>query len=217
MREMIGSFAPKVLAASIAALLFVGALTGCSSEGSGTSAVFDALGSGVDPYASNFSDQASSASSANTATSTSSSASSTTTVVTSASATADVSSASQESTAATVTTDTTVVAASSAEEVQQTEDTSHYEGENVNITGTGNGTTIYATWQKDSDGDWAAVFLTNNYTTIYSYYDGSTWTFYTADGQPVTHTAFSSLETGNTGPLGEESYWQNSNDPNTWY
>lgn len=172
-------------------ILALACLPGCSNDT--PSNFFDALGAGVDPYASAVQEQQS--------TDVSSTAATTQSQPTTITATPPESQVSREDTAQAID--------------LQTE--SHTEGEQVNIEATGPGSTVYARWTLDGDGDWAAVFTTNNGSTIYSYLRSGSWYFYSIEGRQIIHTTYSSLSTGLTGPYGEESYWQDAQDPSIWY
>ncbi|MEE8715748.1 MAG: hypothetical protein SOI26_00180 [Coriobacteriales bacterium] len=210
MSVSVRSIMMRTTASAFAAALVAVSLAGCSNT-VGADDIFSALGAGVDPYASSVTEQA--ASSSSNATSSARAASSTP-----APAAATSTAAAPAPAAASAAAETVASAAPSAAAESAQQETNHYDGESVTITGTGNGTSIYATWTRDGDGDWAAVFLTNNYTTLYAYQSGSTWTFYTAAGRQVTHTSVSSAQSaGAYGPMGEESFWQDVADPSIWY
>lgn len=183
----------------LAAAALLATLAGCSAGD-----VFDAIGGSVDPYAASLSSQSeSSQAPASQASPAQPQAAPDAAATPAAPVQATQPAAGQDS-------------ASSSADADQGQAT-HTEGEAVNIEGTGAGATVYATWTRDAGGDWAAVFLTYNGTTLYAYQSGSSWTFYTADGRPVVHTSVPSTSQGYTGSGGIESYWQDASDPSVWY
>lgn len=120
---------------------------------------------------------------------------------------------------ATDTTETTDAAAQQSEQTQTTTvQANHTEGEAVTINGSGVAYDIYATWQRDGDGDWCATFMTNNGTWLYAYQDSAgAWTFYTGGGRQVICSTTPSDAYGYYGPYGTQSYWQDAADPTIWY
>lgn len=87
-----------------------------------------------------------------------------------------------------------------------TQQASHYEGEKVTIY-PGEGGPVYAEWHQVR-GQWAATFLTYNWTTVYAY-PASTdcgWTFWVNDGGKSIQVVRTPDEA--PGPQGTNSHWR---------